>query len=431
MRSYFGPIAIDFVSNTPRAYRESEVCVFVMVSFNSFGFVKQFTVDCSIWILSTSAPTMATSRSDAPLWLWLLSTGISFLCCIIGGCILHRERQKRQQPDHITVSKHLSASSYLCIALGPINSFSRIISYLPGLCYVYDILGGPLGILQNSAMEYYQLSRLYYCFSRKQIHSKVGYRNWVFVVLFCLMVIWYISMTIVEFAELTTECQIARGGIATVEDTELFLYDPRIWILIPTILFVIEFTTAALYWYKIHSLQRYRNDKDRAVYDRIQSILHRVLILTFLYLIALLMAAVVMALSEATAVLSKNNPIIRWTYSLNDLIFSYSMFLMQDHNTSEYIAFLRFIKRYKCIWCFCCFASMVREQNRMLVDNVEQRTFEQEKSTQSGTNTHNISVDLDYGNNTTGMEFSIATQTVCELPCAVGVKQESDKVGED
>ena len=264
-------------------------------------------------------------------------------------------------------------------------------------------------------MECYQLSRLYYCFSRKQVGSNSGYPNWVFIMLISLTVFWN-GLTLITFYSLIkTECQIASDGTAVIQIAEplgyTVEYDFRSWTFymvlsmsVVIIYIVIESTTAALYWYKIYSLQRDRNEKDGAVYARIQSILHRVLILTFFYLI---ITGLLNTLSYVRFEIDGY-----WLYSMISMVMSYSMFLMQDHNTSEYIAFLRFIRRYKCIWCFCCFGSMVNEQYRMFEENVEQRVSEQGKSAQTE-NTRNASADVVYGINANGMELSVATKTVC------------------
>ena len=238
--------------------------------------------------------------------------------------------------------------------------------------------------------------------------------SWVFVTLFSATVCWYGLALIVFYSLISRECQIASDGTAVIQYAEPFGYDSgsstftALSISMGIFLFVIEISTAALYWYKIHSLRRYRNERDRAVYDRIQSILHRVLILTFFYLV---ISELLVALSYIGWLNIQFDGTVA-VHSVSTVAISYSMFLMQDHNTSEYVAFLRFIKRYKCIWCFCCFGSMVNEEYRMLVDNVEQRIFEQEESAQS----HNPSADVEYGINVNGMELSVATKTVCLAP---------------
>ena len=298
-----------------------------------------------------SASTMVSLQFDTPLWIWSMSTAISFICFVICTWIFCRERQKRQQQDHLTVSKYLSMSSYLCIILGAITTCFHILSYIPVLCITRDILITPIVTLQISTMECYQLSRLYYCFSRKQVHSNNGYPNWVFVILCSLTVIWYPIAVLWDYQLVSLQCQIASDGTAVIQYTEPFGYDSGSWMII--VLFcrgilygVIESTTAALYWYKINSLKRHEDEKDRAVYDRIQSILHRVLILTFFYLLI----DTIMVLLDWTG----SSAAATWPFSIMSLSLSYSMYLMQDHNTRAYSKFIRILHRCKVHLC-CCF----------------------------------------------------------------------------
>ena len=45
-------------------------------------------------------------------------------------------------------------------------------------------------------MEYYQLSRLYYCFSSTKIYSNKGYPNWLFTIMFTGMAIIFFCLVI-------------------------------------------------------------------------------------------------------------------------------------------------------------------------------------------------------------------------------------------
>ena len=187
------------------------------------------------------------------------------------------------------------------------------------------------------------------------------------------------------------------------------------WMVSNSLYCIFQITTISLYWYKVHSLRRDHSnqiEKDRRIRDRIQSILHRVLILTYFYVAVngVMIISQYVATHAAAMGWIGFNPFWIWPYSINSLSISYSMFLMQDHNTSEYLVFLQFIKRYQCILCFCCFGSMVREQYRMLVENVEEGTVG--KMVSAPTLRNNLSPT--YRNNTTGMELSIATKTVIE-----------------
>ena len=363
---------------------------------------------------------ITTWSLENPLFYWLLSWAVSFICFIITANVFCRERQKRKDPDHLISSKYLSISSYLCIIIGPTLTLLRCAGYLPGCCLLYRFLGKPLGYLQFVAMECYQLSRLYYCFSRSQVHSNKGYPKWMFAALFCVLLCWFVVVLTMTFSRFTTQCYIDNDGNVNFEGIYLF-QTPDIVRMTVNILYIgIECTTVALYWCKVRSLRKHTKNEngteskevqDRAVYDRIQSILYRVLILTFFYFVISLVSNVIGHM--VVIAMKVDDPFGAWYHSIGALSLSYSMFLMQDHNTSEYVAFLQIIKRSKCVLCFCCFGHMIKEQCRMLVDNVDEETKEKERSIQTA-NTRNISADVVYGIQTTGIEMSTATKTVCE-----------------
>ena len=130
---------------------------------------------------------------ERPLSFWFVSMVISFICFIITTSILLRESQKRKNPENVIPSKYLSVFSYLCIAVSPFYTMIGAVSYFPGLCLIASFSRGPSLYLQIVAMECYQLSRLYYCFSRDQVHSEKGYPKWIFGALFSVLMIWVLS----------------------------------------------------------------------------------------------------------------------------------------------------------------------------------------------------------------------------------------------
>merc|ERR1712154_358778 len=86
----------------------------------------------------------------------------SFIPCVY---ILHRERRKRMSKDFVVASKYLSISSYICIILGPIIVLTKAVYFWPGICYVVPSISQFFDKLQVASQEYFQLYRLYYCFS--------------------------------------------------------------------------------------------------------------------------------------------------------------------------------------------------------------------------------------------------------------------------
>ena len=356
---------------------------------------------------------MATWSFEGPLFYWSNSMVISLLCFVIATAIKYREKRKRKHPDNIVPSKYLFAFSYLCIFMGPIITMFGAVSYLPALCLISAHLRGPSLFLQIMAMECYQLSRLHYCFSRDQIHSDKGYPQWVFTVLFSVLVMWFVSAVIWNCVLFTTECWIEGDGTAFIGGVILFPLKYWIWI-IPHVLYVaFEFITVSLYWLKVDALRPNVcgniNDTDSPIHNRIYSILHRILILTYFYVGVNVIMFMLGCASHVPIEMELINFSLSWIWpsSINSLSISYSMFLMQDHNTSEYITFLRFIKRNKCVFCFCCFGPMVNEQYRMLVENVDGRELQNMVS-------NTVIQSPKYMNTNTGMELSVATRTEVE-----------------
>ena len=249
-----------------------------------------------------------------------------------------------------------------------------------------------------------------------------------------LALIVYLTTNIpLQYARVVTKCYIDHEGVSVEEGVHVFpwpLSRTKMMANASNMFYgLVEWTTVLLYWYKVRSLKKRKNcdnipknkDGDGApsisksmsvdVRDRIQSILDRVLILTYFYLF---LSFLLFGLDDIAGYLDWPPLFEMWPTSVISLSLCYSMFLMQDHNTSEYIAFLRFIRRWKCVLCFCCFGSMVNEQYRMLVENVDERIH---KQMTSGTwNTRNISADIVYGNDTNGMELSLPTKTICDIP---------------
>ena len=363
---------------------------------------------------------MRTWFYKAPLLYLLSSMTVSLICFAITAAIDIRERRKRKKPDFIVPTKYLSTFSYLCIALGPISTLFGFVSFLPGLCLPVSHLRGPILYFQIATMECFQLSRLHYCFSKDQVHSDKGYPKWIFCALLFVLTMWLLSTLSLHCSWFPINCWIESDGTAVLKGVQLLPLESLpleswIWMIPNGLYCTFEFSTISLYWYRVLSLRSVvcrKGEKGPVpgpVHGRILSILHRILILTYFY-VAVNGLMVIVNYATTFAVefgwINFNLSWI-WTYSVSSLSISYSMFLMLCHNTSEYIAFLQFIKRSKCIWCFCCFGSMVNEQYRMLVDNVDNRTVEKMVSAPSLKDC----VSPTYKNNTTGMELSIATRT--------------------
>ena len=88
------------------------------------------------------------------------------------------------------------------------------------------------------------------------------------------------------------------------------------------------------------------------------------------------------------------------------VVYSLAMYLMMDHNTKEYIEFLRILYKFKLYWCCGCFGPMIRNQYEFMTADTAKQYDGIHLSTTSK------SADTQYGIHKTGMEMSVDTKTV-------------------
>ena len=140
------------------------------------------------------------------------------------------------------------------------------------------------------------------------------------------------------------------------------------------------------------------NIRNSVFYDNIESVLVRVLILTFFYFICVIL------FNGATYAFSALVPVV---YSL-------SMYLMQDHNSKEYRMFLRLLQKLKVHWCcFCCWNVLKRQYHYH--DDTESKLADvqqKEKPKNQDLSMKSKSIDTEFAATGTGMELSVERKTV-------------------
>ena len=121
-----------------------------------------------------------------PPWEWISYTVTSIICTIINYAILKKEYNKRKSSAITFQSQYFKIWSILTLFTGFIVSMVMSIQYFPYTCYVGFRLASFLPTTQFVFMGFYQLSRLYYCFSLTKIHSNKGYPNWMFIIMYII-----------------------------------------------------------------------------------------------------------------------------------------------------------------------------------------------------------------------------------------------------
>ena len=119
-------------------------------------------------------------------WADIRGISTALVSLSVAVLILFSETKKRLTgevifPDN---ARSLQVFSYSCIMFGAINIVFDILERIDNICVVSQGLACVADILQLSSMEYFQLSRLHYCFSRERVHSNNGYPNWLFILMY-------------------------------------------------------------------------------------------------------------------------------------------------------------------------------------------------------------------------------------------------------
>ena len=370
------------------------------------------------------APTLTTG--ETAFVVWLLVVVISTIYLIPATYILIRERRKRKEHP-LFASKYLSFFSYSVICLVPVWTVNcGLLYFMPGICLISHNIATPLAALFSCLLESYQLSRLYYCFSADKVHSNKGYSRWIYVLIATLMTIGTSAAAMNEFAirGLHTQCGVRKNGDAYFVAYTLLNTPMRTLVVslsFPMIL-TTDLSIMTLYWWKSRSLApRIGNGNEQnRVYIRIRLVLNRILVLSFFYLIihlwwisTFIIGAAIPGVEGKFSLMLYFSNWILWNGS--PLSASYSVYLMQDHNTTEYIQFLSILNKYKLYFCCCCCYGMVRDQYQFVLENREELQIPKRK-TITTMDTRNISEyaeRVDARHNATGVELSVATETEC------------------
>ena len=225
------------------------------------------------------------------------------------------------------------------------------------------------------SMGFYQLSRLYYCFANNQIHSDKGYPKWLFNIMYIIGVIICLNYavsneTMPNFSIFNSKCGINDKFEFYYHSLHIINTKISVFYPITTILCFYAWDLFTLYLYisKIRTFRMYK-DKDPSVYKRIQSILQKIFILTTFYQIAgffyMLISASLMSVFGVASIIGIS------IMAVSSLTFSLSMYLMMDHNRTEYLRFLKILQYLKLNYLCCKWRYFVLEQIEELDENVQ------------------------------------------------------------
>eukprot|EP01084_Bolivina_argentea_P032573 60275_1 len=297
---------------------------------------------------------------------WVVICLIYFCTMIANSLILAYELQKRISKQATFTTNTLKILSLLTIISAVIIDFCRFVQYFNGFCYFAWQITTAFSI-QLSFMGLYQISRLYYSFAQSQVHTNKGYPNWLINIMYIIGILLIFNTQCLGWicVQAPLFCGINKKYQYIAKyDAQQFLLVSTHWFSISKISACLwDFTTLLLYIIKVTSFRKYKS-KQVIVYNRIMSILNRILTLTVFYEIPYFfyILAGVLYLINVENIAGLWRILFAIAAALSSITMNYSMLLMQQHNTVQYKNFLKLSYEIGVYNICCFFRSFVRNE---------------------------------------------------------------------
>ena len=298
---------------------------------------------------------------------WISRILIGFTSFVITGSLLHSEIRKRRLSTTRFASGVLRLTSAGSLWCAPIASLLLVCSVIPGSC-MFSWGGAIIALYTQLAfLTFYQLSRLYYCFSNRKLHGKHGYPTCLFLVMGIVGVIIWISGVMLKISvnTLPSKCGYRNDMFFYRLRERSILFDGNTWEDKREILWnavngvsslMWDLTTLLLYSYKIWKIRAVYNSKQDLIWDNLLFILHRIVIISVFYqgfsaFSGSLWTARNLLFASNEAVMNFVGEVVIACWIM---VFSFCMFMMMDHNTKTYFHFLYLLRRIRLKYlCFC------------------------------------------------------------------------------
>eukprot|EP01084_Bolivina_argentea_P085114 153841_1 len=312
-------------------------------------------------------PTLTVLRQQ---FEWIFDSVIGLIVFIINFAIFKKEWKKRKSKKIIFISKTSQISSLLCFIFGTLFGLFLFVMHLNGFCYFAYQVNMFCFFCAGFGIGIYQMARLYYCFANAQVYHNKGYPNWIFITMSLIAVLTILSTIVYSsfMIRIPVSCGINKQFqyVARYSDSEYSQISAIFLTIIMVIWIACDLINLFLYIFKVISFRKYKSEQP-SVYNRIMSILNRVVILTLLYeMIALICFGFFLFIR----LLGNDESFARIVFwiCMGVLVINmnYSMFLKQQHNTSKYHEFLNLLYNMKLISiCCCCFKSVITEEIKL------------------------------------------------------------------
>ena len=303
---------------------------------------------------------------------WIGESISFFVLFTFNAMILKKVLKKDSKTETKFTNKYFKFLAITSIASGSFVGLFGVLSNIPLFCTFSGFFSIIFLVIQSVFLTYYQIYRLYYCFSNDQIHSNYGYSKCLFIIMYTIGAILLIDSILLSIFlnTLNLKCLYNNYILNLYPITISLSYNQTsLWSNIHILIYLFwDILALILYINKIGRIKLIcRHDNNgQVIYQRVLSILYKITILTLFYQL--------MIISFTTSYLLVSfYTSDEFNGYLQDVFFStmlcsgssmwtLSLYLMMDYNKDKYFKFLKFIFYSRLHFVCCCCSSMVNEQ---------------------------------------------------------------------
>ena len=290
-------------------------------------------------------------------WFFRISLAVAFTVSLYVIYKNHRNHKQATQNEKGSIPKWLNIWSTLTLYSVPLSCLIFISCKVPFICIQTCRLGAWSYSTPKILLGYYQISRLHYCFSKKQIHSKLGYPTCLFIILF--LIGWANNLHAIIYPFIYMNPYEKPNNLGCDWDQDEVTKNSFI---ATTVYSVWDLFTLSLYIYKIHGatkviqIKQKEQETQNKILKRIKNIMAKIVFLTVIYEIITTVMVNLFFWGLASS------PVVALGWAIDFLMGSYIIYLMLEHNSKSYMALLKFMNNTGMFtFCCCCFRSLMKE----------------------------------------------------------------------
>ena len=331
---------------------------------------------------------------------WIIAHWFQSVICLIVSIVCWRIVYKEFIRYKATWDEHVAGNVYQR-RLHRLSLATLIVSSLPMTILPFEKIGilckwmrtiWQICYFQGKFMiTFYQISRLQYTFAKDQIYSKYGYSKSWFRFLYSFGIIGLFPITIYQLIELFWGSWTLSDKIRTCDTeptAETQWISPVIAIMAIICYAVWDWTILSCYIIKICQFYKKTDNIHSVISTRIKFIMHKITFLTFF----LEFAALTTVILNWYLIINDDIPVpvvcvMVAVMDFESLLSVYMVYLMIEHNSKEYINFVKIMDKIGIFFCCTSFVDIalsmdvedqmskhVQDQQKRKNTNIDTRT---------------------------------------------------------